>query len=354
MAHNFNELLRLMLEKEASDLHVTAYSPIKIRIDEELVAVDNVIQKPEDTKVLIYSIMTKEQIHSFEKNLELDFAYDLAKVARFRINVFRQRACIGAAVRLIPYEIWTFEKCGLPLHVVTDLCNKPKGLVLVTGATGSGKSTTLSAMIDYINNRRPCHILTIEDPIEFVHINKKAIIDQREVYSDTNSFGAALKHVLRQDPDVILIGEMRDLETIASALIIAETGHLVFATLHTSDCAQTINRVVDVFPAYQQGQIRTQLSFVMLGILSQQLIPQVSGKGRALAMEVLMATAAIRSMIREGKIHQIYSVIQTSQKEGMHTMNQSLSELYNNGIISYENCIARSTSPDEFEKLITK
>ncbi|MCK4464059.1 MAG: PilT/PilU family type 4a pilus ATPase, partial [Candidatus Omnitrophica bacterium] len=241
-----------------------------------------------------------------------------------------------------------------PIKVVTELCKKPKGLVLVTGATGSGKSTTLASMVDSINNQRSCHIITIEDPIEFVHKNKKALVDQREVFSDTRSFGAALKHVLREDPDVILIGEMRDLETIESALIIAETGHLVFATLHTSDCAQTINRVIDVFPAHQQQQIRTQLSFVLLAVLSQQLLPKIEGTGRVLGTEVLIATPAIRSMVRESKVHQIYSTIQTSQKEGMRTMNQALSELYNKGMISYADAIARSVYPDELEKLIYK
>ena len=298
--------------------------------------------------------MTKDQIEIFERDLEFDFSFGIEKLARFRVNVFKQRSYVGCAIRLIPYEIMTFEQCGLPIKIVSELCKKQKGLVLVTGATGSGKSTTLASMVDSINSQRSCHIITVEDPIEFVHKNKKAIIDQREVYSDTHSFGAALKHVLRQDPNVILIGEMRDLETIESALIIAETGHLVFATLHTSDCVQTINRVVDVFSAYQQQQIRTQLSFVLLGVLSQQLIPKAKGSGRVLATEVLTATMAVRSLIREAKIHQMYSAIQTSQKEGMRTMNQALSELHGKGAISYEDAVMRSLYPDELGKLIYK
>jgi twitching motility protein PilT len=248
----------------------------------------------------------------------------------------------------------SFEECGLPADIITAQCKRPKGLVLVTGATGSGKSTTLASMIDWINKERDCHIITVEDPIEFVHFGKKAIVDQREVGQDTHSFGAALKHVLRQDPDVILIGEMRDLETIESALIIAETGHLVFATLHTSDCVQTINRVIDVFPSHQQQQIRTQLSFVLNAILSQQLIPKAGGRGRVLAVEVAIVNPAIRSLIREAKIHQLYSVIQTSQKEGMRTMNQALFELTKKGLISYEEASARTMDQEELKRLFGK
>ncbi len=352
MATNIKDLLKRMTEVNASDLHITANSAMRFRIDEKLIPVDGKVLSPEEVKTTVYSLLTKDQIEKFEKDWELDLSFGIEKVARFRVNVFKQRSYIGCAIRLIPYEIMTFEECGLPIKVVTELCKKPKGLVLITGATGSGKSTTLASMIDSINSQRPCHIITIEDPIEFVHKNKKALVDQREVFSDTRSFGAALKHVLREDPDVILVGEMRDLETIESALIIAETGHLVFATLHTSDCAQTINRVIDVFPAHQQQQIRTQLSFVLLAVLSQQLLPKPKGTGRVLATEVLTATPAIRSMVRESKIHQIYSTIQTSQKEGMRTMNQALSELYNKGTISYEDAVARSAYPDELEKLI--
>lgn len=352
MKVDIRNLMKIMLEKNASDLHVTANSPVHLRIDEKLYPVDKKILTKEDARESVYALLSPEQIKKFENDWELDFSFEVGNLARFRVNVFYQRESVGCAIRLIPFEIMGFEKCGLPAGIVAELCEKPKGLVLVTGATGSGKSTTLASMVGHINSRKECHIVTIEDPIEFVHKNKKAIVDQREVYTDTRSFGASLKHVLRQDPDVILIGEMRDLETIESALIIAETGHLVFATLHTSDAVQTINRVVDVFPAYQQQQIRTQLSFVLLAVLSQQLIPKASRSGRALATEVLVATPAVRSLIREGKIHQIYSVIQTSQKIGMKTMNQSLSELCNRGVVSFEACRHKSVNTEEFEKLV--
>lgn len=354
MPKDMNSLLKLMVEKEASDLHLTAKWPAHIRIDEKLVAVDDYVLSPEELKNLISSILTKQQIEKFERDLELDISFELAQISRFRINIFKQRGTIGASIRLIPYRIWSFEECGLPVNVAVSFCKKPKGLVLVTGATGSGKSTSLASMVDWINKDRPCHIITIEDPIEFVHQNKKALIDQREVYSDTHTFPAALKHVLRQDPDVILIGEMRDLETIESALIIAETGHLVFATLHTSDCVQTINRIVDVFPAHQQQQIRTQLSFVLLGVMSQQLIPRQGGKGRVLASEILIVNPAVRSMIRESKVHQIYSTMQTSQKEGMKTMNQSLYELYQKKMITYEDAFSRSIDPEDLMRLFKR
>jgi twitching motility protein PilT len=354
MPKDINTLLKLMVEKNASDLHLTAKYPAQIRIDEKLVAVDDKALSAEEVKALVYSMLTKQQIDKFERDLELDIAFEMAGLSRFRINVFKQRGLVGASIRFIPYKIWSFEECGLPVNTATSLCNKPKGLVLVTGATGSGKSTSLAAMIDHINDSRPCHIITIEDPIEFVHENKKALIDQREVYADTHTFPAALKHVLRQDPDVILIGEMRDLETVESALIIAETGHLVFATLHTSDCVQTINRIVDVFPAHQQQQIRTQLSFVLLGVISQQLIPKTAGKGRVLAAEVLLVNAAVKSLIREAKIHQIYSTMQTSQKEGMRTMNQALYELYQKKAITYEDAVSRSMDPDDLARLFKR
>ena len=354
MPKDMGSLLKMMAEKGASDLHLTADWPAQIRIDEKLIAVDDHKLTAEEVKGIVYGILTKQQIEKFERDLELDMAFELAKTARFRVNVFKQRGTVGASIRLIPYKIWSFEECGLPTAIATSLCKKPKGLVLVTGATGSGKSTSLASMVDWINNDRPCHIITIEDPIEFVHQNKKALIDQREVYSDTHTFPAALKHVLRQDPDVILIGEMRDLETVESALIIAETGHLVFATLHTSDCVQTINRIVDVFPSHQQQQIRTQLSFVLLGVISQQLIPKQGGKGRVLAAEVMIANAAIRSLIRESKVHQIYSTIQTSQKEGMKTMNQSLYDLYHKKSITYEDAFARTTDTDDLNRLFKK
>ncbi len=354
MGQDIKNLLKMMVERNASDLHITAGSPLQLRIDEKLVPIDKNPLSPPETKELTYSMLTKAHIEKFERDLELDMAFGVPSLGRFRVNVFQQRGTTSASIRLIPFDIWTFEQCGLPVDVVTSLCKKPKGLVLITGATGSGKSTSLASMIDRINQDRPCHIITIEDPIEFIHKHKKAIVEQREVYSDTYSFGASLKHVLRQDPDVILIGEMRDLETIESALIIAETGHLVFATLHTSDSVQTINRVIDVFPAHQQQQIRTQLSFVLIGILSQQLIPNMKGTGRVMACEVLIATPAVRSLTRESKIHQLYSVIQTSQKEGMKTMNQSLYELYLKKLISYDDAFARTTDPEDLARIFKR
>lgn len=353
MAYSIENMLKAMAEKNASDLHLTANHFPQFRIDEKLVPVSGEIMKPNEVKKIVYSILTEEQIKIFEKDLELDMSFGIEGLSRFRVNVFMQRGSIGCAIRRIPYQIMSFEECGLPVDVVIDLCNKPKGLVLVTGATGSGKSTTLAAMIDKINSERPCHIVSIEDPIEFTHTNKKAIVDQREVYYDTHSFAQSLKHVLRQDPDVILVGEMRDLETIESALIIAETGHLVFATLHTSDTTQTINRVIDVFSAYQQQQIRTQLSFVLIGIISQQLIPRATGVGRVLATEVLVVTPAVRSLIRESKIHQIYSVIQTGQREGMQTMNQSLYALYKKNLITYEDAFARTVDKDDLTRILS-
>jgi twitching motility protein PilT len=347
-------LLRLMVEKNASDIHITSGSPVQLRIDELLTPVDKDPLSPEEAKSLIYGILSKSQIEKFEKTRELDMAFGMAGIGRFRVNVFMQRGMVASSIRVIPHDIWSFEQCGLSTDIVLDFCKRPKGLVLVTGATGSGKSTSLASMIDWINANRSCHIVTVEDPIEFVHANKKSIVNQREVHSDTLSFGAALKHVLRQDPDVILIGEMRDLETIEAALVIAETGHLVFATLHTSDCVQTINRIVDVFPSHQQEQIRTQLSFVLLGILSQQLIPKTPGPGRVLATETLIVNAAVRSMIRESKMHQVYSVIQTSKREGMKTMNQSLYELYQAKLVSYEDAFDRTTDPEDLARLFKK
>ena len=354
MKTDMNAFLEILIAKEASDLHVSANSPPRIRIDERLFDVNHDVLYPEDTKNLAYSMLSKEQIAIFERNKELDLSFELPKKGRFRVNIFLQRGSVGIAVRLIPFEIMSFEECGLPEDVVKSFCRKPKGLVLVTGATGMGKSTSLASMVDFINNERDCHMVTVEDPIEFVHTNKKSMIDQREIHYDTLSFGSALKHVLRQDPDVILIGEMRDLETIEAALIIAETGHLVFATLHTSDSIQTINRIIDVFPSHQQAQIRTQLSFVLLGVLSQQLIPKKTPPGRVLATEVLVVTPAIRSLIRESKIHQVYSGIQTGQKEGMRTMNQSLYELHKKGLVSYEECFSRTLDTEDLARLFKK
>jgi len=354
MKHDLHKLLKLAIEKEASDLHITAGAPPQLRIDEKMISTNFDKLTSEDTRELAYSLLSKEQIAKFENNKELDLSLGIDKLSRFRINMYFQRECVGIAIRAIPYEIKSFEECGLPIDVANNLCRKPKGLVLVTGATGSGKSTTLASMIDKINSERESHIIAIEDPIEFVHKHKKSIVEQRELGSDTLSFPNALKHVLRQDPDVILIGEMRDLETVEAALIIAETGHLVFATLHTSDCVQTINRIIDVFPAYQQSQIRTQLSFVLIAVLSQQLIPKASGKGRVLATEVMLTNPAIRSMIREQKVHQIYSTVQTSQKEGMRTMNQVLHELCKKGTITEEEAFSRTTDTNDLARFFKR
>lgn len=352
MSVTITELLKKVVENNASDLHITVNAPPHLRINERLVAMDYHPFTAAQARDITYSLLTPEQIERFERDKELDLSFGIDGLARFRVNVFLQRGSIGCAIRALPFHIMTFEDCGLPVGIVTELCKKPKGLVLVTGATGSGKSTTLAAMIDKINSEKPCHIVTIEDPIEYVHKNKKAIVDQRELGCDTHSFGEALKHALRQDPNVIMIGEMRDLETISSALTIAETGHLVFATLHTSDSIQTMNRIIDVFPAHQQQQIRIQLSFVLLGVLAQQLIPKADGRGRVLATEVLLANYAIKSLIREQKVHQIYSVIQTSQKDGMRTMNQSLYELYINKQITIEDAMGRSTDISDLERLL--
>lgn len=347
-------LLKLMVQKNASDLHISAYATPHLRIDEKLIPTEHEPLTPDESKKLAYSMLKPQQIEKFEREFELDFSFGVEGLGRFRVNVFLQRGVVGAAIRLLPFSIMTFEECGLPVNVANDLCKKPKGLVLVTGATGSGKSTTLASMVDKINSERNCHIVIIEDPIEYIHKNKKALIDQREVGSDTQSFEQSLKHVLRQDPNVILIGEMRDLETIEAALNIAETGHLVLSTLHTSDAVQTINRVIDVFPSHKQQQVKVQLSFVLLGVLAQQLIPKASGRGRVLAYEVLLANPAVRSLIRETKTHQLYSVIQTSQKEGMKTMNQTLYELYMNKSITYEDAISRSTDPEDLERLFKR
>ncbi len=350
---NMQRLLTLIVEKGASDLHITAGAAPQLRIDEKLVKADEQILTAENTKELVYSLLEPQAIKEFEENLELDTSFGIKGLSRFRLNVYQQRGAVGLAIRRIPYEIMSLEECGLPVKTVTDLCHRAKGLILVTGATGSGKSTTLAAMINMINQQRRCHIITVEDPIEYTFNNIKAVIEQREVGSDTHSFAQALKHILREDPDVILIGEMRDLETIQSALNIAETGHLALATLHTSDSVQSINRIVDVFPAHQQQQVRTQLSFVLLGILSQQLIPKPKG-GRVLATELLVANHAIRSLIREGKTHQIYSVIQTGQKEGMQTMNQALYELCLKGVLTQEEALLRTTEPQDLERLLKR
>ena len=345
-------LLRVTVEHEASDLHLSANAPPHLRVDGHLAAVDGPPLSTAEIQRLGYGLITPERIAQFEEKHELDFSFAVEGVARFRANYFLQRGMMGIAIRMLPFTILTFEQCGLPGAIVTELCRKPRGLVLITGATGSGKSTSLASMVNMVNHERACHIVTVEDPIEYVHQNHTAVIDQREIGSDTHSFAQALKYVLRQDPDVILIGEMRDVETIDAALTIAETGHLVFATLHTSDSVQTINRIVDVFPAHQQNQVRTQLSFVLLGVLSQQLLPHTSGRGRVLACEVLVANHAVRTLVREEKVHQMYSVIQTGQKEGMQTMNQSLYTLYVNRQISYDDAVGHASDPEELKRMI--
>jgi twitching motility protein PilT len=309
---------------------------------------------PPETKQLCYSVLTDAQKHKFEETNELDLSFGVRGLSRFRANIFMQRGAVAGAFRAIPYKIKTFEELGLP-KVVTDLTKKPRGLILVTGPTGSGKSTTLATIIDKINTERQEHIVTIEDPIEYLHPHKSCVVNQREVGADTSSFKNALKYILRQDPDVVLLGEMRDLETIEAALTVAETGHLAFATLHTNSCVQTINRVVDVFPAYQQPQVRAQLSFVLEGVLSQTLLPRANGPGRALALEVMVPNPAIRNLIREDKIHQIYSQMQIGQdKFGMQTMNQALAGLYLKRLISMDDATARSSDPDELRNLINQ
>ena len=345
------ELLHELIDRGGSDLHLTAGSPPRIRIDGDLLIADHEKLTPENSQQIVYSILNNEQIARFEKDLELDLSFGIGGLGRFRVNVFMQRGAVGAVMRIIPWEVKPIRDLGLPEKLCEDLCALPKGLVLVTGATGSGKSTTLAAMIGHINNTREAHVVTIEDPIEFVHRNNKCLFNQREVGSDTHSFPKALRSVLRQDPDVILIGEMRDQETIEAALTLAETGHLTFGTLHTSDCVQTINRIVDVFPAYQQQQIRTQLSFTLQAVFCQQLLTRADGRGRVLAAEVMVANSAVRALIRDDKAHQIYSIIQTSGKLGMKTMNASLYELYRCGGITYEDALARSTDPEDLKRM---
>ena len=348
------DLLKIMIEKNASDLHITTASPPRLRIDGKLVPLDHPQLSPVETKALCYSILTDAQKQKFEEHNELDLSFGVKGLSRFRGNIFMQRGAVAAAFRTIPFEIRTFKDLGLP-EVVNELVKKPRGLILCTGPTGSGKSTTLAAMIDRINSERYEHIITVEDPIEYLHSHKKCLINQREVNADTSSFKAALRYVLRQDPDIVLIGEMRDLETIEAALTVSETGHLSLATLHTNSAVQTINRIIDVFPPHQQEQIRVQLSFVLEGVLSQQLIAKKTGKGRVLAIEVLVPNPAIRNLIREDKIHQIYSTMQTGQaKFGMQTMNQSLIDLYTKGHISYEDAIGRSAVPDELIAMLQK
>jgi len=309
---------------------------------------------PADTKSLCYSVLTDTQKHKFEENNELDLSFGMKGLSRFRANIFMQRGAVAGAFRMIPFEIKNFRELGLP-PIVNELAKKPRGLVLVTGPTGSGKSSTLAAMLDKVNSERQDHIITIEDPIEYIHSHKSCLVNQREINADTASFKDALRYVLRQDPDVVLIGEMRDIETIEAALTVSETGHLTLATLHTNTAVQAINRIIDVFPATQQEQVRVQLSFVLEGVIAQQLIPKKSGKGRLLAAEVLIPTPAIRNLIREDKVHQIYSMMQTGQaKFKMITMNQSLFELFKRGDLSYEDALSKSTMPDELLNMMQR
>src|ERR671928_53329 len=349
---NLRALLEEMIERDASDLHITAGGRGKLRGDGAIGhSRQDVVLAPKDTLQLAYSVLTENQKKRFEMEDELDFSFGIQNLARFRGNVFKQRGCVSMVIRQIPFTIKTFEELGLP-KVISEMADRPRGLVLVTGPTGSGKSTTLAAMIDKINKELKGHIVTVEDPIEFIHRHQNCIVNQREVGSDTKSFQAALKYALRQDPDVVLIGEMRDLDTIQAGLTIAETGHLAFATLHTNSAAEAINRIIDVFPAYQQGQVRAQLAFTLEGIVTQTLLPRAKGRGRALAAEVLVVTPAIRALIRDNKIHQIYSLMQSGKKFGMQTLNDALYQLYMAREVATDECLRVSSDPTEFQRMI--
>ncbi|HSW28004.1 MAG TPA: type IV pilus twitching motility protein PilT [Longimicrobiales bacterium] len=345
-------LLQEMIQRGASDLHITVGNPAKLRVDGDLMnSKINQVLAPKDTLSLAYSILTENQKKRFETEDELDFSFGVQNLSRFRGNVYKQRGCVAMAIRQIPYEIISIEKLGLP-PIINKLAERPRGLVLVTGPTGSGKSTTLAAMVDKVNREMKGHIITIEDPIEFIHRHQSCMINQREVGADTKSFTAALKYALRQDPDVILIGEMRDLETISAALTIAETGHLVFATLHTNSAAESINRMIDAFPSHQQAQIRAQLAFVLEGVVTQTLLPKAKGKGRVAACEIMVCTPAIRAVIRDEKIHQIYSLMQAGKKHGMQTMNDALQMLYMRGEVTLEEALKRSGDPAELLRAV--
>jgi twitching motility protein PilT len=349
---NLHQLLRAMIEKGASDMHITTGAPPLLRVDGQVVPLKLDQLGAVETKQLCYSVLTEEQKIEFEKKKELDLSFGVKNLSRFRANIFMQRGAVSGAFRAIPFKILSFDELGLP-QVVADLADRPRGLILVTGPTGSGKSTTLASIIDKINTEKRQHIMTIEDPIEYLHPHKRSIVNQREIGADTGRFKDALKYVLRQDPDVVLVGEMRDLETIEAALTIAETGHLVFATLHTNSALQSINRVIDVFPPHQQPQVRAQLSFVLEGVLSQLLLPRAGAPGRVMCMEVMVPNAAIRNLIREDKVHQIYSQMQVGQgKHGMQTMNQSLFSLYARRLISLEEALGRSNDQDELRTMI--
>jgi twitching motility protein PilT len=352
MSVNLRALLEEMIEKEASDLHITAGERPKLRIDGEIVnssAPD--VLTPKDTLQLAYSVLTENQKKRFETEDELDFSFGIQNLARFRGNVFKQRGCVAVVIRMIPFNVRTFQELGLP-PIVSKLAEKPRGLILVTGPTGSGKSTTLAAIIDKINKERKGHIITVEDPIEFIHRHQGCIVNQREVGTDTQSFKSALKYALREDPDVILVGEMRDLDTISAALTIAETGHLALATLHTNSAAESINRIIDVFPSNQQSQVRAQLAFVLEGVMTQTLLPKARGRGRCLAAEIMVVTPAIRALIRDDKVHQIYSAMQAGKKFGMQTMNDALYQLYTAREVTQEECLRVSPDPNEFLRMI--
>ncbi|HEU5358224.1 MAG TPA: type IV pilus twitching motility protein PilT [Gemmatimonadales bacterium] len=352
MTVNLRSLLEEMIEREASDLHITAGERPKLRVDGDIVnsSCEEVLT-PKDTLSLAYSVLTENQKKRFENDNELDFSFGIQNLARFRGNVFKQRGCVAVVVRMIPFSVQTFQELGLS-PIIAKLAERPRGLVLVTGPTGSGKSTTLAAMIDKINKERKGHIITVEDPIEFIHRHQQCIINQREVGTDTKSFSSALKYALREDPDVILIGEMRDLDTIGAALTIAETGHLAFATLHTNSAAEAINRIIDVFPSNQQSQVRAQLAFVLEGIITQTLLQKSKGKGRVMAAEIMVATPAIRALIRDDKIHQIYSAMQSGKKHGMQTMNDALYQHYTNRDITLEEALRVTHDPVEFQRMV--
>lgn len=349
---SIQSFLEYVVQHGATDLHISSESPPLMRVDGQLRPLPVPPLSANETKNLCYSLLTDSQRHRFEEENELDFSFGLRGLSRFRGNLFVQKGAVGGAFRLIPYEIRGLAELGLP-PVVADLTKLPRGLVLITGPTGSGKSTTLASMIDKINRERQEHIVSIEDPIEFVHEHRKCLVNQREVYADTHGFSEALRHVLRQDPDIVLVGEMRDLETVASALTVAETGHLVLSSLHTNSAVQTINRILDIFPSDQQPQIRAQLSLILQGVISQQLIPRLDGRGRVLAVEVMIPNPAIRNLIREQKVHQIYSQLQVGQiKFGMQTMSQSLVDLYQRRLISYDEAIGHATEPDEVRMML--
>lgn len=349
---NLQELLRIMVDQGGSDLHIAAGSPPRIRVHGKLAPLNIPVLSGIESKQLCYAILTDMQKHKFEEENELDFSFGIKGLSRFRGNLFVQRGTVAGVFRTIPFKIKSFQELGLP-NILEDICKKPRGLVLVTGPTGSGKSTTLASMIDKINTDRAEHIITVEDPIEYLHSSKTALVNQREVGYDTHAFKKALKYILRQDPDVVLLGELRDVETIETALTIAETGHLCFATLHTNSCVQTINRIIDVFPAHQQQQVRAQLSFVLEAVISQLLIPRPDGKGRVVSLEIMIPNAAIRNLIREDKLHQIYSQMQVGQtKFGMQTMNQSFMSLYSRRLISLEEALGRSSEPDELRQMM--